>query len=439
MLASTPFTVALKEVLGARFRVHPQEVERFRVAGVTPKLVLSPRTVEEGARAVAIIAAERATCIIRGAGTKSERPPALREIDAVVDTSELSGVLAHTPGDLTATVAAGTPLHELQAALHAHGQFFPCDPPFAARATIGGTLAANATGALRQRYGALRDNVLGMRVALSDGVVAFSGAKVVKSVAGYDSHKAFIGSYGTLGLIGEITLKVAPLPATGRLLVAVFDDGAAACAAATAIARSPLFVLATTLHDARAAARTTALRGGAGAWTLVVRCGGSRSATGAQFEGSAAECRAAGALQLRDLDAELVAATWSDLVELAGGAQYPHDRYVVAKFVALPSQTFGLAKAVRDAWPEVEISAHPSVGVLFAHVPVEAWREPGAAFWQQLEHSGWSATYLAVPPERADEFLAPLPAASPVKLQRRLKAAFDPTGTFDPGRMRGGI
>jgi glycolate oxidase FAD binding subunit len=438
VLASTPFTVSLREVLGERFRVHPQDCERFAVGGAQPKIVLSVRTLDEAARAVKIVAGERATVVIRGHGTKSHRPPALREIDTVLDTSELRGVLDHTPGDLTATVASGTRLSDLDFVLHKAGQFFPCDAPFFASATLGGTLAANANGALRQRYGALRDNVLGMRVALSDGMVAFSGSKVVKSVAGYDIHKAFIGSYGTLGIIGEVTIKVAPLPHSQRLVVATFREAATAVAAATAIARAPLFVLATTLHDARSAARVAALRDNAADWTLIVRCGGSRSATPVQFDRAAAICKEAGAVALRDFGADLVTATWADTAELAGGAHYDPMRFVVAKLVALPAQTHQLIAAIRSAWPAAEISAHPSAGVVFAHIPADAVSQPGS-LWKQCADSGWTATFLSAPPARAAECIAPLPAHSPIKLERRLKASFDPAGAFDPGRFWGGI
>jgi len=438
MLASTPFTIALKDLLGARFRVHPQECERFAVAGVAPKLVLSPHSTEEAARAVKIIAQERASVVIRGAGTKSLRPPAMRDVDAVLDTSELRGVLDHKPGDLTARVAAGTPLADLQFELRKHGQFFPSDAPFAANATVGGTLAANASGALRQRYGALRDNVLGMRVALSDGLVAFSGANVVKSVAGYDVHKAFIGSYGTLGVIGEVVLKIAPLPAAERLLTATFRSLASACAAAMALARSNLFVMAITLHDPKAAARAAALRGSSD-WTLAVRCGGSRAATSAQFEGAAALCKSSGARALRDFEAELVPAAWADISELCAGTMYPADRYAVAKLVGLPAQTHLLADAARAAWPDAELSAHPSAGVLFAHVPVESGQPQPGELWKQLALHDWTAVYVAAPAASADAWIAPLPARAPIKLQRRLKAALDKAGTFDPSRYWGGI
>lgn len=440
MLASTPFTIGLRDVLGERFRVHPDDCARFAVGGAQPKLVLSPRTIDEAASAVKIIAQERASVVIRGAGTKSNRPPRRDDVDAVLDTSELAGVLDHKPGDLTATVAAGTPLHDLQFALRKHGQFFPNDAPFAGSATLGGTLASNANGALRQRYGALRDNVLGMRVALSEGMVAFSGAKVVKSVAGYDTHKAFIGSRGTLGVIGEVTLKIAPLPATQRLLIASYADCSSACAAANAIAASPLFVLAMTLHDQQAAGRLTGLRAAAlSAWTLVVRCGGSRATSAGQFDGAAALCKETGAAAIRDFSGDLVDPTWSEVVELAGGAAYDPSRYVVAKLVALPAQTSALAAAARTAWPESEITAHPYAGVLFAHVPAAAASAQPATLWQHCAANQWTAEFLSTPVRRREEFIAPLPAGLAMKLQRRLKAELDPTGTFDPGGFMGGI
>lgn len=440
MLASTPFTIALRDVLGERFRVHPDDCARFAVGGAQPKLVLSPRTVDEAARAVKIIAQEGATAVIRGAGTKSSRPPRRDGIDAVLDMSELRGVPAATVAVRSPGVCSSTPLRDLDFALRKHGQFFPCDAPFSALATLGGTLAANANGALRQRYGSLRDNVLGMRVALSDGLVAFSGAKVVKSVAGYDTHKAFIGSRGTLGVIGEVTIKVAPLPAAQRLLIASYEDGSEASAAARAIAASPLFVLAMTLHDRPAATRVPALRGaGAPSWTLAVRCGGSRATTGAQFDGVAALCEEAGALAIRDLGGDLVDATWSQIAELAAGAAYDPDRYVVAKLVAPPAQTNELAAAARTSWPEAELTAHPYAGIVFAHVPVESASAEPAMLWKACAANQWAAEFLSAPRARREEFIAPLAHGLAMKLQRRLKAQLDASGTFDPGGFVGGI
>ncbi len=444
MLGSTPFSVALADVLGDRLSVHPQDCARFQIAGRTPRLVISPRSVEEAAEAAAGIAAERASLVVRGAGTKSSRPPAPRRLDAVLDMSQCSGIVAHAPGDLSVTALGGTPISDLQAALVRHGQFFPCDVPFAARATIGGVLAANSNGALRLRYHALRDNVLQARVALSDGLVAKSGAKVVKSVAGYDAHKLFVGSWGTLGVIGEVTLKIAPMPATERLLIAAFASAAPAVEAAVALARSNLFVAAMTLHDVASLQRIAALRtwSRAGAANLIVRCGGNRGSVDRQVDAVFARVTGAGATATTPIEASGVAAAWSDIAELAGGAAYPPDDFIIAKFACLPAQTADLIDSMRAVWPAAEITAHPAIGVAFAHVraaPDAANPTTLAPLWRAALARGWTAAFLGGPADLLDSLAAPLPAASPLKLMRSLKAMLDPAGAFDPGRFMGGI
>ena len=187
-----PIAEELGRRAGSRPRVRPADCAPYAIAGVVPKLVFSPRTLAEASRTIATLAAEGAAILIRGAGTKQFRPPPPFDVDVVLDASRCCGILEHEPGDLTATVAAGTTYADFQEALRAHGQFFPNDPPFAADTTIGGMLSSGSAGALRERYGAPRDNVLGMRVCLSDGSIAFGGAKVVKSVAGYDVPKLFV-------------------------------------------------------------------------------------------------------------------------------------------------------------------------------------------------------------------------------------------------------
>ena len=115
----------------------------------------------------------------------------------------MAQILEHNEGDLTAVLQAGVPLAEAQAAFADKGQMFAVDPPLGAgdAATIGGVMATADSGPLRHRYGGVRDLVLGITVALSDGTLAKAGSKVIKNVAGYDLGKLFTGSYGTLGLI----------------------------------------------------------------------------------------------------------------------------------------------------------------------------------------------------------------------------------------------
>src|SRR5688500_19256203 len=145
------------------------------------------------ARAVAESAAAGRSLRIRGAGTKDYLGEVL-PTDAVLDTTDIAGVVAHVPADLTVTVAAGTRFADVRAALAQAGQFLPLDPPHADAATIGGIVAANSTGFWRARYGGVRDLLIGTTAVLGDGTLARSGGRVVKNVAGYDLNKLFVGS-----------------------------------------------------------------------------------------------------------------------------------------------------------------------------------------------------------------------------------------------------
>ena len=151
----------------------------------------------------------------------------LRQPCTVVSAAKLRGIQEHNPGDFTITVAAGTPLVELQEALALHGQWLAVDPPpipspadaaagaeseSRGQGSIGGLVARGLAGGYRQRYLGVRDQLIGIRILRSDGVTANAGGKVVKNVAGYDLMRLFAGSWGSLGLITAVTLRTMPLP-----------------------------------------------------------------------------------------------------------------------------------------------------------------------------------------------------------------------------------
>ena len=121
-------------------------------------------------------------------------------------------------------------LADAQARFAAEGQMLALDPPLGAAdgATIGGMIATADSGPLRHRYGGVRDLVVGMTVILSDGTVAKSGGKVIKNVAGYDLAKLFAGSYGTLGLIASVAVRLHPLPSRNATAIASCEDPVAA-------------------------------------------------------------------------------------------------------------------------------------------------------------------------------------------------------------------
>jgi glycolate oxidase FAD binding subunit len=156
----------------------------------------------------------------RGGGTKpalSSSPDSV----SVLEMSRLSGIVEYDPGEYTFTALAGTTLREIEELLATNGQHLPFDPPLACEgATLGGTVAAGLSGPGRQRFGGVRDFLIGVRFVDGDGRLIRGGGKVVKNAAGFDFPKLLIGSLGELGVLGELTFKVFPRRGVTRSVIA---------------------------------------------------------------------------------------------------------------------------------------------------------------------------------------------------------------------------
>jgi glycolate dehydrogenase FAD-binding subunit len=174
---------------------------------------------------------------VHGAGTKLAwaRGKPVGELS----TEGLDEIVEHNEGDLTAVLEAGVPLARAQQRVAEAGQMLALDPPDRG-ATIGGVVATGDSGPLRARYGGVRDLVVGMRVALADGTVAKSGGKVIKNVAGYDLAKLFVGSFGRLGAILEVSVRLHPLPPSTATAVGRSSDPDALGRAAMALSHARL-------------------------------------------------------------------------------------------------------------------------------------------------------------------------------------------------------
>src|SRR3974390_1912852 len=181
------------------------------VSGMQPKFVAEPANEQELATLLSSANEAGIAVIPRGGGTKLGwgNPP--KRADLVVSTARLKRVLEHAWADLTVSVEAGCPFETLQEKLAQHGQRLALDGLWPQRATIGGMLSTNDSGALRLRFGALRDLIIGVTLALPDGTLASSGGKVVKNVAGYDLPKLATGAFGTLGIITRAIFRTHPV------------------------------------------------------------------------------------------------------------------------------------------------------------------------------------------------------------------------------------
>src|SRR5712664_2680767 len=186
------------------------------VAGAQPKLVIEPGTERELAEILRLSNEAGLAVIPRGGGTKLGWGNSPARAGLILSTARLTEVIEHAWADLTASVGAGCTIQRLQETLAQHGQRLALDPLWPAKATVGGVLSTNDSGALRLRFGALRDLVIGATLALPDGTLASSGGKVVKNVAGYDLPKLATGAFGTLGVITRAVFRLHPLPYNSR-------------------------------------------------------------------------------------------------------------------------------------------------------------------------------------------------------------------------------
>ena len=246
----------LTEKLGeSRLATDPQRTERFKVGDKIPAAVVFPGSTRQAAEVIAIAAQGRAGVTVWGAGTKMDTGLTPEKLDIVLCTRKMNHVIDVDAANLTITVEAGVRFSEIQARLAAEedrcylpvseenaeficsdrehsGCFLPLDPAYCEKSTIGGILAASNTGPRRLLYGLPRDLVLGLRFVTPGGEIVGAGGKTVKNVSGYDVTKLMIGSYGSLGVLCEATLRLLPFPEKMQTLLFAFDglDQAAAFA-----------------------------------------------------------------------------------------------------------------------------------------------------------------------------------------------------------------
>lgn len=345
---------------------------------------------------------------VRGAGSKRRMGGPAAEADVLIETTGMTGVRQYDPRDLTVSVEAGMPWRDFCAMLAGHRQMAPLDPPCAETGTVGGVVAANLSGPRRRLYGSARDMVIGMRYATVDGAVAQTGGMVVKNVAGLDIHKALIGSFGTLAVITAVNFKLAPQPEKTRSYALVFDAAAELAARRDAVLGGPLQPAALDALNP-AAARLAGLDG----FCLLVRAGGPEALLdryGRELEGA------------RTFEGEEEASLWRAVEEFA-----PNQAFVVRVGHRLSD-----FRAVLEAAPGPCVS-RAATGVSWLGFDsadaAQGWMsDPEHSAWNRLLEwsSGPAAVYWPDPgPE--------------LEWMQKLKAAFDPSGILNPGRLYGRI
>jgi glycolate oxidase FAD binding subunit len=382
-----------------------------------------PTTVDEVASAMRDAASDGLAVMPRGAGTKRGWGPPPRACDLVVDLSGLDRIVDHAAGDMVVQVEAGVPLDRLAAVVAEAGQQLAVDAPSyedgtTVSGTVGGALAVAVSGPRRLRYGALRDLLLGVTMVRADGVVASSGGRVVKNVAGYDLGKLLTGSYGTLGVIVGATLRLHPLPAAVGFVTVTAPDAPAAYSCAEALHTSQLVPSAVELD-----------RSGTGEPITIA----------ALFEGTGdgVAARAAAAAEL--IDGDVTGAP--DWFGRWPGSPTGTLIQVATPPAALVDVLGAVAKAAEAADLSAGIRGSTGVAALQVGLPTDAEAEAVAAFVSTLRaglvpHEG-TAVVVHSPATDLD-WWGPADSGA-LALMRRVKDQFDPDHRLSPGRFVGGI
>ncbi|HUY15795.1 MAG TPA: FAD-binding oxidoreductase [Terriglobia bacterium] len=437
-------------LVGARRVVtDPAACAAFSVTGVTPSAVIYPRAAEDVAAILSIASSWGLAVIPLRNGTKVGMGNVPLRYDIALCLKDLNQVWQYEPDDLTIGVEAGMKFGDLQRYLSRRGLWLPLDPPGGPRASVGGILAANASGPLRIRYGGPRDMVLGMKFATADGKIIKTGGRVVKNVAGYDLSKLMIGSFGTLGVILEVNFKLFPLPLHRQTFVFPATGLEIFRELRRAILASPLTPLRMVLLNPPAQALATGLspddeRGSSHEFWVEV--GGS----------AAVLCRASQILgafgaragcEPRKLDEGVARECWDRIADYTTWASQPErDLWVLKATLPIASSEKFLEAVYQETEQErwrVASFAQTGTGTVLLSILAAKGDAKVATFVSRLRTIAsrlqGALTVLEGPTSLKQHVDSWGPPATDIVSMRKLKQTLDPNGILSPGRFVGGL
>ena len=411
----------------------------LEIEGLRPRLEAAPASLEEAARVLQAARESGAAVTPHGGGTQQRGGTAPERLDVLLRTERFREIVEWEPADLTACLQAGITLQSLEDRLAERGQQLPIDAPEAATATLGGLVATNTSGPRRWLHGSWRDLIIGMEVALTDGTVIKSGGRVVKNVQGYDLGKLFTGSLGTLCLIGQINVKLLPLPAVRRLLVGrgslrdVF-------AFLSAVASSTLRVATVDLLDPEASAVCGV---GDDGFTGLVLIEDRQKIVDAQSLAVTHLAEDHG-LQPAFIDGTSLEPIWRAWLDLGRTSDLGANEALLS-LSALPSEVCAVMEMIERLRNQFALIgrawARAGNGLVYARLAATEGDVAGslAAAQASLLERWLTTTLTAGDPavERGAKPWGSDPAG--LSVMRALKQRFDPTRTLQPGRFVGGI
>ncbi len=416
----------LESVCGAAaVRNELSALSAHTVDGKIPALICAPETPDQVAGVLRICNEAAATVIPWGGGTAMALGNPPRQADLVLQLHRLDRVIDHDQANLTVTVQTGITLNALQAVLAEQNQFVPFDAPFPDRTTLGGIAAANLNGPRRMSYGSVRDLIIGMKVALAGGELIRAGGKVVKNVAGYDMCKLFTGSLGTLGIITEVTLRVAPLAASSATVIAG-GTLTQTVELSRSLVNSKLLPTGVFLRNETAAQN----------WQLQIAFDGFATTVARQVSDVTVLAQRHGlAAQSVDQQQQII---WQEIRD------FPLQPIRLIFRLTVPrGATIDVIQALqgwRAADEDLAVVADLAMGTVWiAMAPAKRNVERFTELIAQAQGHRGHAVIFAAPFELKSGIDIWGPASSTLTLMRNLKQQFDPQLLLNPGRFIGGI
>ena len=361
--------------------------------------------------------------------------------DITLDLSGLSGVTLYEPEELVLSARAGTPLAEVEALVASKGQQLAFEPmdygpllgAAAAAGTIGGALAANLAGPRRVKMGAARDHFLGVSAVSGRGEIFKSGGRVVKNVTGYDLCKVLAGSFGTLAVMTDVTVKTLPAPETERTVVLPGLDDARAGQAMTSVMGSACDVSGAAHLPAHVAMRFEAL--GSSQAATVFRLEGVAPSVSHRRETLAALLKPFGAAE--ELDESRSRRLWREVRDAAPfAADGPSGQRPLWRISTAPAHGSEIAALIE---PSAQMFYDWAGGLIWI-APLPADDAGAGMIRKAVTALGGHATLIRAPAAvRAKVDVFEPQASGVAALTKRVKESFDPKGVLNPGRMWAGV
>ena len=401
--------------------------------GTLPQAVVYPTSEAQLAEVMACAHQNQWRVLPCGSGSKLTWGGLAQGVDLVISTARLNQIIDHAVGDMTLTAQAGLTLAELAPKLAAVNQFLPLDPAYPDRSTLGGIVATGGAGSLRQRYGGVRDMLIGLSVVRYDGQVAKAGGRVVKNVAGYDLMKLFTGSYGSLGVISQLTFRLFPVQETSKTLV-ISGDIPEIQALTAAVRRSSLTPVALDLLSPTLA---TAL-GSPEAFTLAARF--QSIAPGVEEQLTVLRQIIPAGLDIKELAATEDQSFWNQANHHLFPAETTESATVKAKVGLLPITACDLLAQLQQIDPDNLTRLHASSGI--GTVCLDADTATPDLLKKLRSVCTGSQGYLVLleaSPDLKQACDVWGDVGPALALMKAIKTQFDPEQKLSPGRFVGGL